>query len=66
MFILNVYGERSSMKIFFLYEYESLTKLKKGIDRYFKFYNTERFHQSLNYNTPDDIYFSNADIKNAS
>ena len=66
----NVYIERlwRTLKYenIFLYEYESLTKLKKGIDRYFKFYNTERFHQSLNYNTPDDIYFSNADIKNAS
>ena len=66
----NVYIERlwRTLKYenIFLYEYESLTKLKKGIDRYFKFYNTERFHQSLNYNTPDGIYFSNADIKNAS
>ena len=27
------------------------------INNYFKFYNTERFHQSLDYKTPDEIYY---------
>ena len=66
----NVYIERlwRTLKYenIFLHDYESLTKLKKGIERYFKFYNVERFHQSLNYKTPDDIYFYSADIKNVS
>jgi len=60
----NVYIERlwRTLKYenIFLYDYESVKELKKGIDRYFKFYNSERFHQSLNYRTPDDIYFDNS------
>jgi putative transposase len=38
---------------------ELLTALeaKNGIAAYIDFYNTERFHQSLDYSTPDDIYF---------
>jgi len=26
------------------------------LKRYFEFYNTERFHQALNYQTPDEVY----------
>ena len=57
----NVYIERiwRTLKYenIFLYDYGTVKELRKGIDRFFKFYNTERFHQSLNYKTPDDIYF---------
>jgi putative transposase len=31
-------------------------ELKAGLDRYFTFYNSHRFHQSLDYETPDVIY----------
>ena len=30
--------------------------LKAGVDAYFNFYNTARFHQSLDYNVPDEMY----------
>ena len=60
----NVYIERiwRTLKYenIFLYDYGTVKELRKGIDRFFKFYNTERFHQSLNYKTPDDIYFQSA------
>jgi hypothetical protein len=39
---------------------------KDSIKRYMKFYNTERFHQSLDYKTADEIYygvFLNGDTK---
>lgn len=42
----------------YINRYESVTELKDGLRRYFKFYNEERFHQSLNYSTPDDVYLS--------
>jgi len=32
--------------------------LRDGVTRYFRFYNTERFHQSLDYRTPDEMYQS--------
>ena len=40
----------------YLKRYETMKELKAGIDAYFEFYNTARFHQSLNYNTPDEMY----------
>ena len=58
----NVYVERlwRSLKYenIFLHDYRSLKELKGGVKLYFKFYNAERYHQSLNYQTPDEIYFS--------
>jgi len=30
--------------------------LKAGVDAYFRYYNSERFHQSLDYNVPDEMY----------
>jgi putative transposase len=57
----NVYIERlwRSLKYenIFLNEYNSMKGLRKGINKYFEFYNSERFHQSLDYSTPNDIYF---------
>lgn len=56
----NVYIERlwRSLKYenIFLNEYRNLKDLKGGVKLYFKFYNTERYHQSLNYQTPDTVY----------
>ena len=58
----NVYVERlwRSLKYedIYLQSYESMTELKAGIKRYFEFYNTERFHQSLDYLTPEMMYES--------
>ncbi len=58
----NVYVERlwRSLKYedIYLRSYESMTELKEGIRRYFEFYNTERFHQSLEYLTPEEMYES--------
>lgn len=42
----------------YLNSYETMTELKEGVKRYFNFYNTERFHQSLGYKTPDEMYQS--------
>lgn len=58
----NIYVERlwRSLKYeeIYLNEYSSMEELKFAVKRYFKFYNTERFHQSLEYSTPDEIYYS--------
>ncbi len=57
----NVYIERlwRSLKYenIFLNEYRSMKELKQSVCKYFEFYNSERFHQSLDYNTPNDIYY---------
>ena len=58
----NVYVERlwRSLKYedIYLNSYESLGELHDGVERYFRFYNTERFHQGLDYRTPEEAYQS--------
>lgn len=58
----NIYIERlwRSLKYEDIYirEYQTISECEEGVNKYFKFYNQERFHQSLEYKTPDEIYFS--------
>jgi len=58
----NIYVERlwRSLKYedIYLKSYESVRELKRGLTRYFRFYNERRYHQSLEYQTPDEMYES--------
>ena len=40
----------------FIRGYESVAELMAGLARYFRFYNEERRHQSLDYRTPAEVY----------
>jgi putative transposase len=40
----------------YLQAYGSTLELYKGLKEYFRFYNNERFHQSLEYQTPSEMY----------
>ncbi len=42
----------------YLKDYESVTEARDGINKYFRFYNQERLHQSLQYRTPAAIYLA--------
>jgi len=58
----NIFVERfwRSLKYedIYLKDYQTMEELKQGLKRYFGFYNSERFHQSLDYQTPDIVYCS--------
>jgi putative transposase len=41
----------------YLRAYEDGTQLRRGLTEYFDFYNTQRTHQSLDYQNPDDVYY---------
>lgn len=41
----------------FINNYETLKELKFGLRVYFEFYNKKRFHQSLKYLRPDEVYY---------
>jgi putative transposase len=41
----------------YLRAYEDGTQLRRGLAEYFEFYNTQRTHQALDYQTPDDVYY---------
>ena len=40
----------------YLRNYETVPQLTQGLGRYFPFYNEQRPHQSLNYQTPGVVY----------
>lgn len=58
----NIFTERlwRSVKYenIFLKSYRTSSEAKSGLTDYFRFYNTKRPHQSLDYQTPATIYFS--------
>jgi putative transposase len=58
----NIYVERlwRTLKYedIYLKSYETVGELRAGLSRYFKFYNTKRFHQSHDYLTPEIMYES--------
>jgi len=41
----------------YIRDYREVSEARSGIDRYFRFYNQERLHQSLGYRTPAEVYF---------
>lgn len=58
----NIFVERlwRSLKYedIYLKDYESIKEARKGIEKYFSFYNNERLHQSLGYRCPRDVYLA--------
>jgi putative transposase len=50
-------GERSKYEDIYLRAYETPAALRAGLERYFRFYNTQRGHAALDRQTPDEVYF---------
>ena len=65
----NIFIERLwwTLKYHYLYlrAFENGKKLRHGLKRWFKYYNRDRFHQSLDDWTPDEIYFKKQELKKA-
>jgi len=63
----NVFVERlwRSVKYeeIYLHAYDTPREVKAALTRYFSFYNARRPHQSLEYRTPDEIYFETDQMK---
>lgn len=45
----------------YIKDYVTVPELYTGLSDYFKFYNYERFHQSLGYQTPAEVHFSESE-----
>ena len=43
----------------YLRDYDSVPELESGLAAFFRFYNSERLHQSLKYRTPAEVHFHN-------
>jgi len=49
----------------YLYAYETPREVRLALTDYFHFYNARRPHQSLDYQTPDEVYFATGEMKRA-
>ena len=58
----NVFVERlwRSVKYecLYLHDFDSVAQLRQSLADYFHFYNHQRFHQSLDYQTPHVVHFA--------
>jgi putative transposase len=65
----NVFVERlwRSVKYeqIYLHAHETMRELKHALSVYFAFFNARRPHQSLQYQTPDEVYFGTGVLKKA-
>lgn len=43
----------------YIHDYQNIEEARAGLTEYFQFYNNRRMHQSLNYQTPAQIYLPN-------
>lgn len=63
----NIFIERLwwTVKYQYLYlrAFDNGKELKKGLTKWFQYYNQDRFHQSLEDWTPDEIYFMKQELK---
>ncbi|MBZ0256951.1 integrase core domain-containing protein, partial [bacterium] len=41
----------------YIKEYADVAESREELNRYFRFYNEERLHQSLDYQTPQETYW---------
>ena len=53
---LKGFGVVLNMKIFIYMNMKLLRELKNGVAEYIEFYNHRRFHQSLDYKKPMEVY----------
>ena len=65
----NVFVERlwRSVKYedIYLHAYDTVREVRLALASYFSFYNARRVHQSLEYRTPDEMYFATDEMKKA-
>jgi putative transposase len=63
-FLDNIFVERLWRTVkyedIFVHDYETVSDARAGLQRFFPFYNHERFHQSLAYQTPAQVYWRGA------
>ena len=46
----------------FLREFDTVAEVRQALVSYFKYYNTDRLHQNLDYNTPSEVYYKKVKI----
>lgn len=58
----NIFVERLwrsvKQECIYLRDFSSVSEVRLALREYFKYYNTQRLHQALDYKTPEQVYFS--------
>lgn len=58
----NIFVERLwrsvKQECIYLNDFVTVSQVKEALEKYFKYYNHERLHQSLDYRTPAEVYFA--------
>ena len=66
----NIFVERLGRTVkyedIYIKGYTTVAELEAGLTEYFWFYNHERPHQALGYQTPAEVYFSTLEAESAS
>jgi putative transposase len=52
------YAQQDVCYLVFINNYETVKDAYHNLNKYFKFYDTERIHEGLNYATPEEIYLN--------
>jgi len=52
-----ILGFPSNYENIYMNDYRTVPELRSGLKHYFEFYNQERLHQSLDYQTPSEVHF---------
>ena len=57
IFLLNGYGEKSKYELLYTRAFSDLMEVRKSLTQWFDWYNQERFHQGLDNQTPNEVYY---------
>ena len=57
MYLLKDSGGLLKYEEVYLKDYKTMSDAYWSLDEHFRFYNTERFHQALDYKTPSEVYY---------
>ena len=51
-----------SNELIYIYSFEDGKHLTEEVKKWFNFYNKERFHQALEYQIPDQVYWTSLNL----
>jgi len=56
--VIERFRRSAKYEYIYLHEHKSISELKVGVSEYIEFYNHRRFHQTLGYQKPMNVYLN--------
>jgi len=57
IFLLNGYGGKSKYELLYTRAFSDLKEVRKSLTQWLNWYNQERFHQGLDNQNPNEVYY---------